>query len=209
MLRKIRNPLVPRPDQEPALRIIAGTLRGRTLTAPPSGVRPTSDRVRESLFSRLGDVEGCRVLDLFAGSGALGIEALSRGAESLVAVDRAGRSVAAIERNLERLGVDDQARVMRSEARGALKRLAAAGERFDLVFLDPPYDADAVVPALSALVESGVLGSEATVVVETAKRHPLEPVDGLVLRDQRTYGDTVLSWLVPAIAATHSATGQD
>jgi 16S rRNA (guanine966-N2)-methyltransferase len=165
--------------------------------------------VRESLFSRLGNVEGCRVLDLFAGSGALGIEAISRGAESLVSVDRAGRSVAAIERNLERLGVDDRARVMRSEARGALKRLGAAGERFDLVFLDPPYDADAVLPALLALVESGVLGPEATVVVETAKRHPLEPVDGLVLRDQRTYGDTVVSWLEPADVATQSAAGRE
>jgi 16S rRNA (guanine(966)-N(2))-methyltransferase RsmD len=157
--------------------------------------------VRESLFACLGDVEGCRVLDLFAGSGALGIEALSRGAERLVCVDRAASSVAGVRRNLEAMGVDDRARVMRNEARGAIKRLVASGETFDLVFLDPPYDAGLTQPTLSLLATSGLLDPGATVVVETSKRHPLEPVDGLDLRDQRTYGDTVVSWLRPHEAA--------
>lgn len=135
------------------------------------------------------------MLDLFAGSGALGIEALSRGAEALVCVDRSGPSVSGIRRNLEKLGVSDRARVMKSEARGALKRLAGTEDRFDLVFLDPPYDAGETQPTLEALVASGVLASDAVVVVESSKRHALVPVEGLVLEDQRTYGDTVISWL--------------
>ena len=177
------------------LRVVAGSLRGRTLGAPPPGVRPTSDRVRESIFGRLGPLEGRHVLDLFAGTGALGIEAISRGAERLLAVDRSRRSVAAIEKNLERLGVASVARVMRSDARRAVRRLAEDRELFDLVFMDPPYaETDQAPGVLEALVACDILRPAAVVVVEGSKRHSLTRVPGLALDSTRGYGDTVVYW---------------
>jgi pantetheine-phosphate adenylyltransferase len=178
------------------VRVVGGELRSRRLGRPPEGVRPTSDRVRESLFGRLGDVRGCRVLDLFAGTGALAIEALSRGAEMAVLVDRSARSLNAVRENLEALGLTTRAQVIRGDAAKVARRLKGAAP-FDLVFLDPPYDSDQVVPALDALVEAGLLAADATVVVESPKRHSLAPVAGLSVRDERTYGDTRLTWLVP------------
>lgn len=177
------------------MRVIAGRLRGRPLLGPPDGVRPTSDRVRESLFARLGDVSGCHVLDLYAGTGALGIEAASRGAERVVAVDRSARSLKTLQRNLTRLELEPMFEVIRADARGVLRRLAARGERFDLVFLDPPYASGEMEEALAGLVESGLLSSGAVVVAESAKRHPVAPVAGLVLEHERSYGDTIVRWL--------------
>lgn len=181
---------------------MAGNLRGRSLAPPPPGVRPTSDRVRESIFARLGDLDGAVVLDLFAGTGALGIEALSRGAERLVAVDRSYPSVAVIERNLDDLGVDSQAKVIRAEARTAIHRLGVEGQGFDLVFLDPPYADLAEAPAvLEALMTCDILRPSAVVVVEGPKRHSLPAIAGLALEKKRRYGDTVVYWFCvdPAI----------
>jgi 16S rRNA (guanine966-N2)-methyltransferase len=175
------------------VRVIAGTHRGRRLPSPPPGVRPTSDRVRESIFSRLGDPVDARVLDLFAGSGALGIESLSRGAESVVFVDQSRKVAQALERTLESLNLE--ASVLRLDARGALRRLGEQGARFDLVFIDPPYAADQYARVLPELVANDLLESEATVVVESAKRHSLAPVAGLVIESERTYGDSVVRWL--------------
>lgn len=189
------------------MRIIAGTLRGRRLGRPPAGVRPTADRVRESLFGRLGDLHGARVLDLFAGTGALGIEAISRGAEAAVFVERSPRAVAALERTLEQFGIAERGSIMRGEARGALRRLTASGACFDLVFVDPPYDAfDAIGPLLELLVADGLLAAGGTVVVESAKRHAVPPIPGLELEAIRSYGDTSLTWLV-AGAVTESGGG--
>ncbi len=177
------------------LRVVAGSLRGRVLGPIPPGVRPTSDRVRESVFGRLGELDGQRVLDLFAGTGALGIEAISRGAEGLVAVDRARRSVSAIEKNLEQLGVASVAKVMREDARRAVRRLAEDGEVFDLVLMDPPYaETDEAPGVLEALVTCDILDPAAVVVVEGSKRHSLSRVPGLVLESTREYGDTVVYW---------------
>jgi 16S rRNA (guanine966-N2)-methyltransferase len=181
------------------LRVIAGSLRGRALLSPPDGVRPTSDRVRESLFARLGDVGGCRVLDLCAGTGALGIEAISRGAEALVAVDQARHAIKTISRNLERLGIADRAEVVRSDARGAVRGLGARGLLFDLVFLDPPYAGDEIPEILAALLDTRVVTNEAVVVVESAKRHPLAPAEGFLVTAERTYGDTRITWLSPSV----------
>ena len=189
------------------MRIIAGSLRGRRLGPPPPGVRPTADRVRESLFGRLGDVSGARVLDLFAGTGALGIEAISRGAESVVFVDLSARTLAVLERSLDRLGIAEHATLMKCEARGALRRLAGSSARFDLVFVDPPYDDfDAIGPLLEQLVADGLLVPGATVVVECAKRHAVPPTPGLEVEAIRAYGDTSLTWLVGS-AVTESAGG--
>jgi 16S rRNA (guanine966-N2)-methyltransferase len=171
------------------MRVVAGMYGGRRLAAPAgSSTRPTSDRVREALFSVLGgSVQGARVLDLYAGSGALGIEALSRGAASVVFVDRSPRAVAAIRANLEALGID--AEVRRLEARAAL-RASARGDAYDLVFLDPPYRHAAGLGRELSEALPAVLAPGARVVSESDRRDPLELA--LPLVDERRYGDTVI-----------------
>ena len=182
------------------MRVIGGELRSRILVPPPKGVRPTSDRIRESLFMRLGELAGLRVLDLFAGTGALGIEALSRGAEHVVFVDRANASLKALRKNLSTLDLESRCRVMRSEAIRVLPRLAEREDRFDLVFLDPPYDAELIRPALEALLRESLLNDGAVVVVESAKRHALPPVEslGYEVIDERMAGDTRITRLSAA-----------
>ena len=178
------------------MRITGGRLAGRRLEVPKGEVRPTADRVRESLFARLGCLAGKRVLDLFAGSGALGFEALSRGAEHVVFVDRSSAAATLLGKSAALLGVEDAVEVRRGEARAVLRRLA--GHRvFDLVFLDPPYASDALSGALRGLVESRLLAPDALVVAETDRRHLPAPVAGLAAVDERRYGDTVIIWLVP------------
>jgi 16S rRNA (guanine966-N2)-methyltransferase len=165
------------------VRVVAGSWKGRPLRAPRGAVtRPTADRVREALFSMLGDVGGARVLDLFAGSGALGIEALSRGAESAVFVDRDPRAVAAIRRNLESVDAEGEVR-----CQDALRFIAAHRGTFDLVLVDPPYDlASRIAVPLSERLPA-VLAENAVVVTESDKRKPLELP--LPLTRERAYGD--------------------
>jgi len=172
------------------MRVVAGAYGGRRLAAPDgSATRPTSDRVREALFSVLGaSVQGTRVLDLFAGSGALGIEALSRGAASAVFVDRAPRAVSAVRANLAALGID--ADVRRSEARAWLRTASARSEAYDLVFLDPPYRRAAELGRELSEGLAAVLAPGARVVTESDRRDPLE-LD-LPVADERRYGDTVI-----------------
>ncbi len=140
------------------MRVIAGDARGRKLSAPRGlATRPTLARVRESMFSRLSvrlDFQGLRVLDLFAGTGSLGIEALSRGAAHVTFVESARHALTALRRNLEALGFSGRARVLKSDVTRGLEALAAAGESFDLVLLDPPYRkgwGDKVLPRLMEL----------------------------------------------------------
>ncbi len=168
------------------MRVVAGELGGRKLVAPPGdGTRPTADRVREALFSILGDVSGLRVLDLYAGSGALGIEALSRGADAAVFVDSSQAAVTAIRRNLSELGLE--APVQRRDALDYLAT-AAGGDPYDLVFADPPYDsAVRLAPELAELLPP-VLAKDAVIVTESNKRAPLE-LPFPLLRE-RSYGDT-------------------
>jgi 16S rRNA (guanine966-N2)-methyltransferase len=172
------------------LRIVAGLYGGRRLVAPPgTATRPTSDRVREALFSVLGpSVQAARVLDLYAGSGALGLEALSRGAARAVFVDSSRRAIAAIRANLEALGVE--AGVRRTEARAALRTALARREAYDLVFLDPPYRHAAGLGRELSEALGPVLAPAARVVTESARRDPLA-LD-LRLVDERRYGDTVI-----------------
>jgi 16S rRNA (guanine966-N2)-methyltransferase len=166
------------------LRIVAGEFKGRRLRAPRgTRTRPTADRVREALFSMLGDVGGTRVLDLYAGSGALGIEALSRGAESAVFVERDPQAVAAIERNLTAIGVE--ATVSRQDV---LRYLGGAEGPFDLVFCDPPYDSASRVAAPLAERLPMLTAEDARIVTESDKRHPLELPFPLLT--EREYGDT-------------------
>ena len=172
------------------MRIVAGRYGGRRLVAPSGmATRPTSDRVREALFSVLGSsVQGARVLDLFAGSGALGLEALSRGAATAVFVDRSARAIAAIAANLEALGVD--AHVHRMEARAALRTALARREAYDLVFLDPPYRHAAGLGRELSEALAPVLAPAARVVTESDRRDPIA-LD-LTLSDERRYGETVI-----------------
>jgi 16S rRNA (guanine(966)-N(2))-methyltransferase RsmD len=164
------------------MRVVAGRYGGRTLKAPRGReVRPTADRVREALFSILGPLDGLAALDLFAGTGALGIEALSRGAASCVFVDVDTRPV---EANLAALGID--AEVRRGRALSALN----PADHYDLVLLDPPYRDAARLGAELTEALPGVLSSSARVVSESDRRHPLEL--GLPLSDERRYGDTLI-----------------
>jgi 16S rRNA (guanine966-N2)-methyltransferase len=171
------------------MRVIAGTHRGASLKAPRGEqTRPTSDRVREALFSILASVEDARVLDLFAGSGALGIEALSRGAASATFVDSAAAAVAVVRENLERL--DLKADVLRMPALRALACTPIVDRQYDLVFLDPPYRmASSLGPDLSRVLPT-ILAPEARVVAESDRRSPLELE--LPLLRERQYGDTLI-----------------
>jgi len=167
------------------MRVVAGEYRGRRLRAPAgTGTRPTADRVREAVFNILGDVSGSVVLDLYAGSGALGLEALSRGAAAATFVDRDERAIAAVRANLEAFGA--VARVARSDAIAFLRR--DEGAMYDLVFADPPYDsAPELGTGLSELLPE-VVAQDAVIVTESDKRSPLQLA--LPLADERTYGDT-------------------
>ena len=173
-----------------AMRVIAGQWRGRPLKAPPgAATRPTSDRVREALFSILAArVADARVLDLFAGSGALGIEALSRGAQTATFVDDAPAAIRAIEANLATLRA--AAEVRRSDVLRFLTSARRGAAQYDLVFLDPPYrDAERLAPALSEALPA-VLAPGAVAVAESDRRAPLA-LD-LPLKDERRYGDTLI-----------------
>jgi 16S rRNA (guanine966-N2)-methyltransferase len=171
------------------VRVIAGAHRGRTLVAPRGrSTRPTSDRVREALFSILGDVGGLVVLDLFAGSGALAIEALSRGAARATVVDRSWPAIEAIERNLGALGI--AAEVVRADAVAWCEQAKGRTRQYDLVFLDPPYRHGSLLGATLTAALDGVLAPGARVVAESDRRQPLGL--GLHLLDERRYGDTLI-----------------
>lgn len=167
------------------MRVVAGEYRGRRLFAPP-GARPTADRVKEALFSILGErVPGARVLDLFAGSGALGIEALSRGAAEATFVDDEPHAIDAIRRNHE------GAETVRRSAAGFLKTARADGRQYDLVFLDPPYRlAERYGRELSEPL-AAVLAPGGLAISESDRRTPLDLPD-LALTDERRYGDTLI-----------------
>jgi pantetheine-phosphate adenylyltransferase len=166
-------------------------------------VRPTADRVRESLFARLGDLSGCRVLDAFAGTGALGIEALSRGALEAVFVEQSAAVLAVLTANLGSLELSHASRVIRGDARSALRRLARSGERFDRIFLDPPYGSEILAEVLDQ--SAGLLAAGGLVVLESARQDPLPSTARLVILDARRYGDTVVTRLAASQAGAAGA----
>jgi len=175
------------------MRVIAGSFGGRRLKAPRGrATRPTSDRVREALFAMLGDLEEAAVLDLFAGTGALGIEALSRGAARAMFVERDPAATKVLQGNLASLGLESPtAEVRRMDVLAALRSARAAEETYDLLFIDPPYDqAHDLGPDLAAILPS-VLGPAARIVVESDRRAPLELQ--LEVERHRRYGDTLIT----------------
>ncbi len=176
-------------ETAPAMRVIGGEYGGRELVAPRGrGTRPTSDRVREALFSILGDIGGARVLDLYAGSGALGIEALSRGAAQATLVDSSRTAIQTIRRNLETLGL--QAHVVDQPVSRFLEHARRDARQYDLIFLDPPYRLASGLGRQLTAALAPVLATDARVIAESDRRSPLG-LD-LELRDERRYGDTLI-----------------
>ena len=179
------------------MRVVSGTLKGRRLVSPAGlATRPTADRIKESVFNILaGDIAGRRALDLFSGTGGLGIEALSRGAETAVFIDQAKPALEAIRRNITRLGLEDRTHIIRWNIRKNLNCLASH-RSFDLVFMDPPYGTGAVGPALEAMITCGALASTARIVIEHSNQEHLDLREAsLTLADQRRFGKTLVSFV--------------
>lgn len=172
------------------MRIIAGEFRGRRLLAPKGqDVRPTTDRMRERLFSILGHgkypaIDDARVADIYAGTGALGLEALSRGASHVTFVEKARASIDCINENIQTLGVKDRTSIMRSDAR-AVRAVTAP---FDIVFMDPPYRQGLTAPTLKRLKESGWIGQNSVLVCEIASDEAIDLPGDFEILDDRTQG---------------------
>ena len=178
------------------MRIIGGTLGGRTLAAPADNrVRPTSDKVRQAIFNILAHndfgvtLAGARVADLFAGTGAFGIEALSRGAAFCLFVEEAAESRALIRQNVEAFQLTGVTKIWRRDATDLGPMSAGSGGPFDLVFLDPPYRKNLVAPALASLRDGGWLAANAVLVAESAEDEEIA-ADGFKILDERNYGET-------------------
>jgi 16S rRNA (guanine(966)-N(2))-methyltransferase RsmD len=190
-------------------RVIAGSARGRRLRAPGEGTRPFGDRVKQTLFAILEpDLPGARVLDLFAGSGAGGIEALSRGAAAAIFVERDAAAARVIDENLRATGLSEKARVIRGDAIAYLKT-AATNAPFDLVLLDPPYAESGLLEAALARLgaaDQPLLASDAWVVAKHFWRTPPPPAAGLLasVRNRR-FGETALTFYRPAQAPSPGA----
>lgn len=180
------------------LRIIGGALKGRKLySVRDTSIRPTADRLRESIFNILSRrVLDAVVLDLYAGTGALGIEALSRGAESVVFIDNRKTALSVLRRNIDSCMLDQKADIVKWNIRQNLNCMKSKKQNFDLIFLDPPYDKNLIKPTLLNLDKSHSLKKGACIVVEHSLYEPI-PTDLFTfdLLDQRKYGKTLVSFL--------------
>lgn len=178
------------------MRVIAGTAKGRRLFGPKKDqpIRPALDQVKEAVFNILFSVEGLRVLDLFAGSGSIGIEALSRGATHATFVDHYRPALALIEKNLAHVGFQDRATVIAQPADRAMRLLANRSAQFDLIFVDPPYLKDLVNPTLQDLAHTTLLAPYGRIIIEHHPKEPVDPPPTLSLTDQRKYGQTLISF---------------
>jgi len=180
------------------MRIVGGTLSGRRLASPKSdAIRPTTDRARESLFNILehsypDSIEGARVLDLFSGSGALGIEAISRGASYCLFVEEAPAARALVRENVESLGLQGRTRIFRRDA----AHLGPIGtmQPFNLVFADPPYGRGLAEKAIASALAGGWLTDEALIVVEESAATPFRAPEGVVIHEMRTYSSSTLAF---------------
>ena len=184
------------------MRIVGGELKGRAIHAPRGGdVRPTSDRAREAVFNILlngkpgVDFEGITVLDVFAGTGALGLEALSRGAVRSVFIDSSVASLAALKENVKALKMEARCLTLKIDSAHIARRPFAVEEPASLVFLDPPYGQELEGPALAALAKHGWLAPDAVIVVETTAKEPFEAPQGFSLIDSRKYGAALVTFL--------------
>ena len=182
------------------MRIISGISKGRRLATPKSqAIRPTSDRVKESIFNILGEVvEGKVVLDLFAGTGNLGIEALSRGAKKVLFVEKGRQAIRLIQKNLSQLGMRERSEIIPKDVNRAIGILKQRGETFDLILMDPPYEKGLIQRTLKKLNSQKIYHEDSILVIEHDRREPLPGiVDGWNLIRQRGIGDTLISFLTP------------
>ena len=188
------------------MRITGGRLRGRTLVAPANQrIRPTSDKVRQAIFNILAHndfgfgfaLESARVADLFAGTGAMGIEAISRGARFCLFVEEAAESRALIRKNVEALELTGVTKIWRRDATALGPMPAGSGGPFDLVFLDPPYRKNLIPPALASLLAGGWLSENALLVAEMAEDERLGEMPNVEAVDERVYGDARVMVLAP------------
>ena len=180
------------------MRVVGGTLRGRKLkTFKGSAIRPTTDRVREAVFNIIAPLMPLdRALDLYAGTGAMGIESLSRGAAQAFFVDSNPAAIDIIKKNIESLGLSKRAKVYKSEAKSFIETVTKKGEGFDLVFIDPPYGAGLLMKTLSLVAKKNngsILRPGGVIVAEASKRNPIDDKavpEGLELLDSKKYGDS-------------------
>lgn len=178
------------------MRIIGGQARGRVIRLPAGApIRPTTDRIRKSLFDILPPLQGTLFLDLFAGSGSVGLEALSRGVGRAYFVEREVSLAEVIRGNLRTLDCEAQAEVIVADARKGMGRLAGRGIRFGVLFADPPYDRGCVAEVCAGLAGGGLLAVDGIAVIQHSIRESLHPPAGLAIADQRRYGDTLLTFL--------------
>ena len=182
------------------MRITGGEARGRRILSPKGGaVRPTPDALREALFNILSSVEGLTFLDLFAGTGSVGLEALSRGAARVVFVEKNRIAVRDIARMLEVLDYTGRAEILPADAAAGAQRLSREGRKFDIVFADPPYERDFVRKSMEYCIERDLLAQDGLLVLQRSAREPLilSPQHNLsiALNQERRYGDTVVSFL--------------
>ncbi|MBI4411097.1 MAG: 16S rRNA (guanine(966)-N(2))-methyltransferase RsmD [Deltaproteobacteria bacterium] len=177
------------------MRIISGLAKGRRLYGPKSpSIRPVSDKVKGALFNILPSLEGCRVLDLFAGSGSVGLEAASRGADHVVFVDASPQALALLQKNIRQCGFERQTTVIRGTVPEIIKRLARKELKFDAIFVDPPYDKNLVNPTLEALIENKLIDAQTDIIIEHSPRE-VPDCGGLAVADQRKYGQTFVTFM--------------
>lgn len=177
------------------MRVIAGKYRGRTLKGPKhKGVRPTADRIKEAMFNILGaKIQGAAFLDLFAGTGSIGIEALSRGADNVVFADQNFLSVKLIQQNLKLLRADEKARILHLSFERAIDLLVKENTRFDLIFLDPPFEGGILIEAIQRILDRGLIKSEGIIIAEHPRKFILNIPE--LQGETRTYGDICLTFL--------------
>lgn len=177
------------------MRIIAGLLKGRRLQGIKAhNIRPTADRVKEALFSILGDrVINCRFLDLFAGSGSIGIEAYSRGAAEVIFIDSSRDSIKALKGNLDKIGLSDSFEIYNTDFSTAIDKLAEKKKLFDIIFIDPPYRKDIVYEAVKKIFKSNILSNCGIIVIEQGIKDIIyEKIEKYDLIKRKSYGDTLL-----------------
>ncbi|MBN2538687.1 MAG: 16S rRNA (guanine(966)-N(2))-methyltransferase RsmD [Deltaproteobacteria bacterium] len=178
------------------MRITGGRTRGRKIYVPKSDkIRVTSDRVRESIFNILPSMNGALFLDIFAGSGSVGIEALSRGSARATFIEKETLHARVLEKNLKLCGFEESCEVIILPAENGIRILSGRRQQFDIVFADPPYDRGLVSETLGMLGKCNLIAEEGAVVMEHSFRETVADSEDFVLTDQRRYGDTVLSFL--------------
>lgn len=181
------------------MRVIAGAAKGHRLeTIEGLATRPTTDRIKETLFNIIAfDLPECSFLDLFSGSGAIGIEALSRGAAEAVFVENAAECQQVIQRNLEHTKLGARARLMGEDVFSALRKLSAEQKAFDIIYMDPPYASGLYEQVLEKIVAGGLLRQEGYLITERSAKIPLTPPAGMVVLREKAYKTTILTFLCP------------